>query len=90
MEEIKGFQEKFQSMSDEEKLSLVTNLYMQNVQAAHKLQQMDNQVMFKKLDYLFRVVECTLFGEEFTKRCEEEIKLIMFGEDTPEETTKEE
>lgn len=90
MEEIKSFQEKFQSMSDEQKLSLVTNLYMQNAQTVRQLQQMDNQVMFKKLDYLFRVVESTLFEGEFTKKCEEEIKLIMFGEEAPTETTKEE
>lgn len=88
MEEIKNFQERFNSLPAEKQLSMVTNLYMQNRQMAVRLDQLDNAVMFKKLDYLFKVVETGLFDETFTAKCTEEIQAIMFGE--PEEETEKE
>lgn len=88
MEEVKMFQDKFSSLSAEEQLSMATNLFMQNRNAAVKLNQMDNAVMFKKLDYLFKVVELGTFNENFTAQCEQEIQAIMFGE--PEEETEKE
>lgn len=86
MEEVKMFQDKFSALSAEEQLSMATNLYMQNRNAAIKLNQMDNAVMFKRLDYLFKVIELGTFGVEFTTKCEQEIQAIMFGE--PEEETE--
>ena len=79
MEEIKNLQEKFQGMTPEDQQSLLTNLYMQNMQMSNRLRQFENQTLFKKMDYLFKVIDLGVFKDDFTKKCEAEIEAIMFG-----------
>ena len=58
-------------LSYEELENVANNLYA-------RLQQADMANMFKRLDYLFKVVEnVDNFPQEFTKRCVEEIVNIM-------------
>lgn len=58
-------------LSYEELENIANNLYA-------RLQQADMANMFKRLDYLFKVVEnINNFPQEFTKHCVEEIVNIM-------------
>ena len=58
-------------LSYEELENVANNLYV-------RLQQADMANMFKRLDYLFKVVEnVDNFPQEFTKRCVDEIVNIM-------------
>lgn len=58
-------------LSYEELESVANNLYA-------RLQQADMSNMFKRLDYLFKVVEnVDNFPQEFAKQCIEEIVNIM-------------
>lgn len=58
-------------LSYEELENVANNLYV-------RLQQADMANMFKRLDYLFKVVEnVDNFPQEFTKHCVEEIVNIM-------------
>lgn len=58
-------------LSYEELENVANNLYV-------RLQQADMANMFKRLDYLFKVVEnVDNFPQEFTKQCIEEIVNIM-------------
>ena len=58
-------------LSYEELENVANNLYV-------RLQQADIANMFKRLDYLFKVVEnVDNFPQEFTKHCIEEIVNIM-------------
>lgn len=58
-------------LSYEELENVANTLYV-------KLQQADMANMFKRLDYLFKVVEnVDNFPQEFTKHCVEEIVNIM-------------
>lgn len=67
-------------LSYEELENVANNLYA-------RLQQADMANMFKRLDYLFKVVEnVDNFPQEFTKHCVEEIVTIMT---IPTEETKE-
>lgn len=90
MEEIRIFQEQFEAMSPEDKKKTATQLFMQLRQASAQLRQMSDQTMFKKLDYLFKVLELGTFEPTFTFKCEKEIQAIMFGEEeeTSEDSTK--
>lgn len=68
-------------LSYEELESVANNLYA-------RLQQADMANMFKRLDYLFKIVEnIDNFPQEFTKHCIEEIVNIMT---IPTEEVKEE
>lgn len=67
-------------LSYEELENVANNLYA-------RLQQADMSNMFKRLDYLFKVVESVdNFPQEFAKHCIEEIVTIMT---IPTEETKE-
>ena len=67
-------------LSYEELENVANNLYV-------RLQQADMANMFKRLDYLFKVVEnVDNFPQEFTKHCVDEIVNIMT---IPTEETKE-
>ena len=67
-------------LSYEELENVANNLYA-------RLQQADMSNMFKRLDYLFKVVEnVDNFPQEFTKHCVDEIVNIMT---IPTEETKE-
>ena len=58
-------------LSYEELENIANNLYV-------RLQQADMANMFKRLDYLFKVVEnVDNFPQEFTKQCVDEIVNIM-------------
>lgn len=58
-------------LSYEELENVANNLYI-------RLQQADMANMFKRLDYLFKVVEnVDNFPQEFTKQCVDEIVNIM-------------
>lgn len=58
-------------LSYEELENVANNLYV-------RLQQADMANMFKRLDYLFKVVEnVENFPQEFTKQCVEEIVNVM-------------
>jgi len=65
------------------------NLYMQNQQLAQKLQEANLQNLFKRLEWLWTVINSTTpyITEEFKQKCGEEFMLIMT---TPEEDNKEE
>ena len=73
--------EETKKLSYEELESVANNLYA-------RLQQADMANMFKRLDYLFKIVEnIDNFPQEFTKHCIEEIVNIMT---IPTEEVKEE
>ena len=58
-------------LSYEELENVANNLYV-------RLQQADMANMFKRLDYLFKVIEnVDNFPQEFTKQCVDEIVNIM-------------
>lgn len=65
------------------------NLYLQNQQLAQKLQEANLQNLFKRLEWLWTVINSTTpyITEEFKRKCGEEFMLIMT---TPEEDNKEE
>lgn len=64
----------------------------QNNQLYAKLQELSMVTTFKRLDYLFKVVENDVsFDEEFVGKCVNEIKDIMTPQNLPEtEITEEE
>lgn len=66
----------------------VEALKSQNSQLIYQLQNANLSNMFKRLDYLFKVVEnATMFDEEFVDKCTTEIKELMTPpeEEKPEE-----
>lgn len=78
-----------QKMSYEELENVAAQLSQQNQQLFARLQQADMTNMFKRLDYLFKVVKYNNeFPTEFTKSCIEEIVSMMTIPDT--EDTKDE
>lgn len=80
MEENKGTQQK---MSYEELEQLAAQLSQQSQQLYARLQQADMTNMFKRLDYLFKVVENhNQFPAEFVTTCVTEIMNIMDIQDT--------
>lgn len=88
MEEMKRLGEEFEALSPEKQRQAYITLMVQQKQLIARMQQMSDQAMFKKLDYLFKVVELGVFDENFENKCKSEIELIVFGEETPEETEK--
>lgn len=61
-------------------------------QMAQELQKMNSFNIFKRLDYLFKVVESEKFGEEFTAKCIKEIVDLLTipeQENTPENANTE-
>lgn len=76
MEENKTFEERYNSLSEDQKKSFTFNLLRQN-------QQLAEQVTFKRLDYLFKVVDNPVFPEELINKATKDIEMLLFGE--PEE-----
>lgn len=63
----------------------------QNNQLYAKLQELSMVTTFKRLDYLFKVVENDVsFDEEFVGKCIDEIKDIMTPQNLPETEIAEE
>ena len=89
-------EEKEVKASNSEKLSyeqlenVAHQLSEQNRQLYAKLQEMQVSNMFKRLDYLFKVVENTgVFSIDFHTRCVEEIESLMtIPEEKPENDTE--
>lgn len=72
-----------QKMSYEELENVAAQLSQQNQQLFARLQQADMTNMFKRLDYLFKVVKYNNeFPAEFTKSCIEEIVSMITIPDT--------
>lgn len=62
----------------EQIMKFVEALKSQNAQLMHQLQNANMINMFKRLDYLFKVVEnAAMFDEAFVDQCVEEIKELM-------------
>ena len=79
-------------MSYEELEQVASQLSQQTQQLYARLQQAELSNMFKRLDYLFKVVEnAGAFNEVFVTKCVTEIEEIMtVPEDTKENTNVEE
>ena len=88
--EEKNVNEETQKMTYEQLESVPRQLSEQNRELYTKLQQMDMMNIFKRLDYLFRVIENhTKFGKVFVDKCKDEIVTLMTipeKEDVKEET----
>ena len=77
-----------EKMSYEQLENIAHQLSEQNKQLYMKLQATNMSNMFKRLDYLFKVVENGhMFKQDFLEKCIAEIEEIMT---VPEETDKEE
>ena len=89
MEENKKEQKK---LSYEELQNVASQLSQQNQQLNIMLQQANMTNIFKRLDYLFKVLENkNCFNSDFVITCADEIKEIITGpvEETKEEKEKE-
>ena len=76
--EEKNVNEETQKMTYEQLESVARQLSEQNKELYTKLQQMDMMNIFKRLDYLFRVIENhTKFGKAFVDKCKDEIVTLM-------------
>lgn len=82
MEETKNVEKK---LSYEELEKAANELLMQNQQLYAELQKANMANVFKRLDYLLKVVEFnTVFDTEFVNNCTAEIKdMITIREDNP-------
>lgn len=80
MEEIKNVENK---LSYEELERAANELMMQNQQLYSELQKLNMVNAFKRLDYLFKVIEFnTVFDTEFVNKCRDEIMDIIVIKDT--------
>lgn len=62
----------------EQYMEFINALKSQNTQLMHQLQNANMINMFKRLDYLFKVVEnAAMFDEAFADQCIGEIKELM-------------
>ena len=87
MEENKKEQKK---RSYEELQNVAGQLSQQNQQLNMMIQQANMTNMFKRLDYLFKVLEFKeCFDSEFVITCSEEIKSMINPEEESEEAVKE-
>lgn len=80
MEETKNVEKK---LSYDELENAANELLMQNQQMYNELQKANMANVFKRLDYLFKVVEFnTSFNIEFVNSCVAEIEEMMTIKDT--------
>jgi hypothetical protein len=80
MEETKNVEKK---LSYDELENAANELLMQNQQMYNELQKANMANVFKRLDYLFKVVEFnTSFNTEFVNTCVAEIEDMMTIKDT--------
>ena len=79
-----------EKLSYEQLENVAHQLSEQNRQLYAKLQEMQVSNMFKRLDYLFKVVENTgVFSIDFHTKCVEEIESLMtIPEEKPENDTE--
>ena len=79
-----------EKLSYEQLENVAHQLSEQNRQLYAKLQEMQVDNMFKRLDYLFKVVENTgVFSIDFHTKCVEEIESLMTIPEEPQEEKKE-
>lgn len=92
MEETKMVEKKNEKMSYEELENVAAQLSQQAQQLYTRLQQADLTNMFKRLDFLFKVVEnAHAFNDDFVAKCVKEIEDIMtVPEESQEDTNTEE
>ena len=77
------------TFTEAEVRKIVEGFKSQNTQLFYQLQNANMNNMFKRLDYLFKVVEnATMFDEAFVEQCTSEIKELMTppAPETEEET----
>ena len=80
MEETKNVESK---LSYEELERAANELMMQNQHLYNELQKLNMVNAFKRLDYLFKVIEFnTVFDTEFVNTCRDEIMDIIVIKDT--------
>lgn len=80
MEETKNVEKK---LSYDELENAANELLMQNQQMYNELQKANMSNVFKRLDYLFKVVEFnTSFNTEFVNSCVAEIEEMMTIKET--------
>lgn len=80
MEEKKGTQtpEQPKQLSYEELRNIAGQLQQQNMQLRRALNDLNYENMFKRLNYLFKVVEIPhVFSDEFVGKCVSEIESLM-------------
>lgn len=84
--------ERQEKVSYEQLENIAHQLSEQNRQMYARMQEMDMTNMFKRLDYLFKVVENgTMLDPDFLNKCIDEIENVMMPKEEPsEEDTKEE
>ena len=76
-----------EKMSNEQLENIAHQLSDRAKQLYAKLQEANMVNMFKRLDYLFKVVEnAHAFNEEFVAKCVDEIEDLMTVPETEEET----
>ena len=91
MEEIKNTQDAQTKLTYEQLESAANQLAQQNQMLRNQLMEMNYHNVFKRLDYLFKVVEhATSFDTEFVTTCKTEIVTLMTPETIEETDTKEE
>jgi hypothetical protein len=82
---------KREKLSYEQLENVAHQLSQQNREMYQKLQQFENQAFYKRLDYLFMVIQSDfIFEDEFVQECAQEIKsAIKIPENSQDETVKE-
>lgn len=90
--EMKSQVQRPEKMSYEQLENVAHQLSEQNRQLFAKLQELNMTNMFKRLDYLFKVVENGhMFKQDFLEKCIAEIESLMIvpeQEEKPETVTK--
>ena len=87
---MKGENTEPKKLTYEQLNNACNQLFQQNQQLLHKIQEINAVNMFKRLDYLFKVVElaATFKDADFVNSCIDEIKEAMTP--APEEENKKE
>ena len=89
--EMKPQVQRPEKMSYEQLENVAHQLSEQNRQLFAKLQELNMANMFKRLDYLFKVIENGhMFKQDFLEKCIAEIEEIMTVPEETEEDNKEE
>lgn len=64
--------------SQEQMAQLIDQLYSRNQQLVEALNEKNTAMMFKRLDYLFKVVEQShMFDDEFVTKCIDELQKTL-------------
>ena len=88
--EMKPQMQRPEKMSYEQLEGIAHQLSEQNRQLFAKLQELNMTNVFKRLDYLFRVIENhTKFGKAFVDKCKDEIVTLMTIPEKEDEEVKE-